>query len=554
MIFPAPRTLATAALALAGVLALDRPALAQVATGASPVTAAARDLSLDDALRIAESQSADVAVARAGVQRANGLQTQARSALMPQVYGSANYTRTLKSQYSGLGSSAPDTTPAKPANCGSFVAHPELPLATRLDSIDHQLLCSGGGSIGSLFSNLPFGRLNNYQLGLSATQTVFDARVFDVLRAANSQKRTAEVALTSAHAQLLVDVASAYFDAALSDRLVVIAEANYQQADTTLAQTRLARQVGNSAEFDLLRAQVTRDNARPVVIQRRADRDVAYMRLKQLLNLPLDDAVRLTSSLGDSAAAPASQRLASITAARPDTSTDVRAPVRQAVEGVTTQRAQLGAARAQRLPAITLNSQYGRVAYPSGGLPAWSDFLSNWTVGIGLQVPIFVGFRIRGDEQVAEANLAEARARLQQTRELAALDTRNSLSRMNAAQAQFEATAGTVDQANRAYSIATVRYREGISTQTELTDSRILLQQAEANRAQAARDLQIARLRVALIRDLPLSTLGGSTQQGAPGQQSGAQTNPSAQQQFQLQQRQSQPAAATTTSSTGTNP
>jgi outer membrane protein TolC len=69
-----------------------------------------------------------------------------------------------------------------------------------------------------------------------------------------------------------------------------------------------------------------------------------------------------------------------------------------------------------------------------------------------------------------------------------------------------------------------VRYRAGVSTQLELSDSRVLLQQAEANRAQAARDLQVARARMALLPDLPLST-------GAPG------TVP--------QQRQQQPAAPT---------
>ena len=60
-----------------------------------------------------------------------------------------------------------------------------------------------------------------------------------------------------------------------------------------------------------------------------------------------------------------------------------------------------------------------------------------------------------------------------------------------------------MEQAQRAYAIAEVRYREGISTQTELSDARLLLQQAEANRAQAARDLQVARVRSALLRDLP---------------------------------------------------
>ncbi|MBA2627885.1 MAG: TolC family protein, partial [Gemmatimonadales bacterium] len=71
--------------------------------------------------------------------------------------------------------------------------------------------------------------------------------------------------------------------------------------------------------------------------------------------------------------------------------------------------------------------------------------------------------------------------------------------------------AGTVEQAQRAYAIAEVRYREGISTQTELGDARLLLQQALANRAQAARDLQVARVRMTLLPDLPFAILTGTT-------------------------------------------
>src|SRR5262249_21651967 len=47
--------------------------------------------------------------------------------------------------------------------------------------------------------------------------------------------------------------------------------------------------------------------------------------------------------------------------------------------------------------------------------------------------------------------------------------------------------------------------------QLELSDSRLLLQQAEANRAQAARDLQVARVKLALLPDLPLTTTGAAT-------------------------------------------
>jgi outer membrane protein TolC len=90
---------------------------------------------------------------------------------------------------------------------------------------------------------------------------------------------------------------------------------------------------------------------------------------------------------------------------------------------------------------------------------------------------------------------------------------------------------GTVEQARRAYSIAEIRYREGISTQLEVADSRILLQQAEANRAQAARDLAVARVRLALLADLPFAgaSMGGGA--GAAGGAGGGQGGPPQQQQ-----------------------
>jgi hypothetical protein len=149
-------------------------------------------------------------------------------------------------------------------------------------------------------------------------------------------------------------------------------------------------------------------------------------------------------------------------------------------------------------------------------------------------MPLFTGWRIRGDELVARANVDEARLRLRQTTELAALDAQSSLASLAEAEAAWAASAGTAEQAARAYTIAEVRYREGISTQVELSESRILLQQAQANRALAARDLQVARVRLALLRDLPLN--GSQQQQAAVRAQQ-------QQQQQQLQQQQQQQSA-----------
>ena len=484
--------------------------LLAVAAASAQQPVAGRVLSLQDALQLAAGQSEQVTIARAGITRARGQQYQARSEYFPQLFGSLTYTRTLKTEFSSVTEGGDSTSTGSNEPCSDFNPNRLLPLTERVDSLESALRCRDHENpFGDLFSNLPFGRANQWNLGLSVSQSVFSGgRVQAQNRIANAGRQTAEINLASTNAQLVLDVTSAYYNAVLSDQLLVIAEATMSQAETTLGHVRLARQVGDQPEFELLRAQVTRDNARPVVIQRRADRDLAHMRLKQLLNLPLDQPLALTTGLGQGPLP-----VIAATAIESDTSVERRAPVRQADQALRVQESLKTIARSQRLPSLTLSSQFGRVAYPGGGVPDWNEFRSNWTVTAGVQMPLFTGGRIKGDELIAEANVVEARARAQQTRELAALDTRSAIEQLRAAEASWQASAGTVEQATRAYTIAEIRFKEGISTQIELADSRILLQQAQANRAVAARDLQVARARLALLPDLPLGA--GSAGMGA---------------------------------------
>ncbi len=490
------------------------------AATASPAAAPARPVSLEEALRLAEQTSEQVLISQAGVLRARGQQYQARSQLLPQLSATAGYTRTLATQFSSLSSAPADTT--GPRNCptGRFTPNPGLPLDQRVDTLERRLECSGSSSnpFGSLKS-LPFGQKNQWTLGLNFSQNLFTGgRVSGQIAEANASKALAEIGLSSTRAQLMLDVAQAYYDAALSDRLLTIAEGTLTQAQRTLQQVQVARQVGNQPEFELLRAQVAYQNEQPVVIQRRSQRDLAYLRLKQLLNLPAATPVSLTTQLGDSAPSVTLTRFASSVVSNPgDTVTADRAPVRQAAAALRTQEAALKVARSERIPSLALVSQYGRVGYTSG-IPTLSDMFTNWTVGVSLSLPLFTGGRITGDNLVAQAGVMEARARLRQTAELAALDTRSALEQLNAAEATYNASAGTTQQATKAYQIAEVRYHEGISTQVELADSRLMVEQAEANRAQAARDLQLARVRMTLLPNLPLGASSSATNASAAGQ------------------------------------
>jgi outer membrane protein TolC len=285
---------------------------------------------------------------------------------------------------------------------------------------------------------------------------------------------------------------------------LVIAEATYKQADATFEQTRLAYQAGSQPEFELLRAQVNRDNQRPTVIRRRADRDVAYLRLRQLLELPADAPLIIDVDL-EAAQLPAPAPFAEDLARVVEMPEVDRVTIDQSEALVEAREAAINIAQSARRPTLTLASSYAGGGYPRDGfIPAPSDFRTNASVSVNVQIPIFTGMRIRAEERGARADLAQARAELEQTRELAVLDAATASQDLAAAQAAWEANAGTVQQAERAYQIAELRNREGLSTQLELADSRLSLEIAQANRAQAARDLQVARIRVALLPRLPM--------------------------------------------------
>lgn len=468
------------------------------------VAAQPRALSLEEALRLAAGESEQIAIARAGAMRARGQQTQARSLLLPQLSTTVNWQKQLENQFAaiarragGNGGGGADTTAENPI--------------TRIFASEY-----------------------NFNVGLTASQPLFTGgRATANIRAARAGRESADIGITAAQAQVQLEVTQAYYDALLSERLVTIAESSLVQSERTFRQVQLTRNVGSASEFELIRARVTRDNQRPAWLQSRTSRDLALVRLRQLLNLPANQPLVLTDSIAEApldaptadapvttvnvnaaevlAINPRVQSAVTAILATSDTGAASRAAVQQAEKNVEIAQQQLRATRGQRLPAISATTTYQRLAYPQNVLPtSLADFFPNWTVGIGLSYPFFTGGRVRGEIQAAEASVVEARQRLRQAQEGASLDAQQAVAQLTEAEATWQASVGTAGQAQRAYDIAEVRFREGISTQLELSETRVQLQQALANRARAARDLQVARKRLELLPFLPL-TQGSTT-------------------------------------------
>ena len=514
--------------ASAALIALLLP----TAAAAQGAPAAPRTLSLADAFRIAEPVSDDVRIAQNAVVRAKGQYMQARSTVMPQLTATANYQRQLQNQFNSIikrfappadPNAPPDTTP-QPFNPISVL----------------------------------FASPNTITLGLQASQPLYlDNRFALAGRVARANEDVAKYGLRTARAQLRYDIASAYFDAVIAEKFLQIAESSLVQTERTLRQTTLQRQVGTVAEYDLLRSRVARDGQRPLVIQAQQNRDVAALRLKQLLNLPLSEPLTLATPIQDadmdrvlaesrldneprpsagSGLSPTSAAMLPTLNPR-DTAPESRTAVQQALASVEVLKGTLENARLQRMPSLTLATNYQRFAYPSNSqiIPrSFAELYPAWTVSLGMSVPIWTSGRIAGDQMVARANLADGEARLSQGKRAASLDVQLALKSLEQAEANWLASVGTEEQADKALRIAEVRYSNGISTQLELSDIRNLLIQSQANSLSAAKDLQLSRLRMTLLRDLPLGSGGGASggggvqaqqaQQGTGAGQTGTQT------------------------------
>jgi outer membrane protein TolC len=450
------------------------PVVASALTAGSVANAQPAPLrfSVQDAMSAAIRISLPLAAARATRERAHSDVTAARSSWFPQISVSGSYVDTLRSEYADL-----------------FNASAMSPM-------------SAMSALGGI-SQLPFAASHAWRAGIDVNQSIWDGgRTSSSVALAHGSERAAELDERTRRAQAVLDVTDAYFGAELAAEVAAIAEASLGLAEQTVEQTRLGMSQGTAPEFDVVRAEVTRDNQRTQLVRARSARDLALVRLRRMLGVSLDRPIELTTKLGGEDFGDTARTLAGVPAGAE------RVSVATARANIDIRRAQVGIASANRWPRIAAFTSYGVVDYPSEIWPD-SDWRTNWTVGATLSFPLFTGFRTTAEIASARADVRAAEALAAEAAQLAAVDERERAADIAVDASAYAASHRSTELARRAHEIAEVRFRQGVSTYLELVDARISLDQAQINEATAARDLQVARVRIALLPALPVA--GAST-------------------------------------------
>jgi len=145
-------------------------------------------------------------------------------------------------------------------------------------------------------------------------------------------------------------------------------------------------------------------------------------------------------------------------------------------------------ARSGRLPHVGVGAQYEWNATSPFGSEG-----DNWTVGVFLRIPLYDG----GEARARRGRAVADRARLEAMRDAMSagvdLEIRSAASDRVAAAERLRMATGNVSLSQEALRIVRERYSEGLGTVVELLGAEAAATQARASKAQAVRDLAVAK-------------------------------------------------------------
>ena len=328
-----------------------------------------------------------------------------------------------------------------------------------------QANASAGISRGVNQPNVPVvtsanaGLQASWELDLvGANQAVNDAAVANV--------QGTQALWHSARVSVAAEVAQTYYSLATCQQLLDVAQADATSRFETARLSEISANAGFTATGTSALARASAAEARSRVTSQQESCDLSTKALVALTGM---DEPALRQKLAVALVQPAQAAPFSI-ASIPAQTLAQRPDVFAAERDVVVASAQVGSAKAQRYPRLTLNGSVGAVRVSSGGD---TSRLSTWSFGpLALSVPLFDGGQRVANISLAETQYIQAvttyRAQVRQ----AVREVEDALIKLQSTEAR-QANAEVSRQGYAQSLTATqVRYDQGLASLVELEDAR----------------------------------------------------------------------------------
>jgi outer membrane protein TolC len=337
------------------------------------------------------------------------------------------------------------------------------------------------------YTELQFGTEHNSTATLSASQLLFDGSYIVGLKASKIYSSLSQQSLQLTEQQIQDSIAAAYYNVLVAEQrkdfLQLIAEIHQGILDEVQARYDL----GMVEDLDVDRMALTLSNMK--IQSENMDRmtEVAYLYLKLILGIPLEE----TLVLSDSLPALLSQNQ-NLKIQEPNI--ENRLELQLAETQTRLMKLDLRRYQSQFLPSISAFGSYSENAFRDE-----FNFFDegNWyptkVIGLKATMNIFDGFSRVAKVQQAKIKLQQAKNNRAQVAESLSLAHKVALSNYLTALHTQKQKTENLELSKKIYLKTMAKYREGLVSSMELSQSGADYSQAQADNAQAIYNLLIAK-------------------------------------------------------------
>ncbi len=411
----------------------DSSALRQ-AQGPQPL-----QLTLDQALEIALSESNTIKIADMTVEKSGYAEKGSYASLYPNVSVSSSYQRTLKKQV--------------------------------------MVMDMGGQPM-----EIKVGRDNNINASASASMPLVNASLWESLKLSGMDVEMAVEQARSSKIGMVKQVKQAFYAVLLAQASYDVMNQVYENAQKNYEKTLQRFNVGKASEVERLRAQVTMMNAEPNVSSAENAVLLATWQLKAVMGIALDTDINVVGDLNDY-----TNQLLTPYVSEDDISNNsslLQFDIQDRMLEST-----IRMQKKQYLPTLAASINYN---YSAMGDEKLSWFPSS-TAALSLSLPVFDGFQKRYNIKQSKVTRNMLALQREDTERNLRIAIRNYNDQMELCIKNYQAANATVEIAQKSYDISEKMYEVGKATIVELNDAQLALLQAQLTQAQAVYNFMVTK-------------------------------------------------------------
>ena len=396
----------------------------------------------------------------------------------------------------GLLLSSADTRVARGQRWGQLSALlPHVSAAPYVAESKVNLAQVGLGNVSNVFHISPaVGPFSYFDARAQVTQTLFDWKSINAVRAAGETVKSADYTLLDAHDLVILTVGSVYLQAIADEARIATDEAQVETAQALSDQANDQVTAGTAADIDALRTRVELQTRKQQLIQARNDFAIQKITVARVIGLAPGQEIEFTdkSPYQEIENLTIDQALQRAYASRSD--------YRAVMSEVRAAELSRKAAVAGYLPSLSFDADYG-----TGGAHP-SDATRVYDVRGTLSIPIFTGNSVHGDIQQADARLEQSRERLDNLRAQIEADVRAALLNLQSSAEQVKVATSNIELADRTLTQSRDRFTAGVTDTVEVVQSQEAVASAHEQYISSLYNYNFAK--ISLIRALGVGEQG----------------------------------------------